>query len=197
MAFDARPWPSARRVRAKTSASAHRKLNKVRELGVHCRNGRLFSYPKHGCRHAGPRSAAMRGLTRNSPGRSPSERTPQEIPVTTRPQGSIGTQWPQSKGLASHPYQKREPAPKASSRRQQHAKSVPAAQGSRFPQNRSERQPRKHKNRANRGNQQSAPTPPGWHQSRDRGRNPKRTKHQAGREEHIPLTNDILIVFWI
>ena len=93
---------------SKTSASTHRKLNQVRELGVHCHNGRLFSYQKHGCRHAGPRSAAMRGLTRNSPGRSPSERTSQEIPATARSQGSIGTQWPQSKGLASHPHRKRE-----------------------------------------------------------------------------------------
>ena len=50
----------------------------------------------------------MRGLTRNSPGRSPSERIPQGIPVTACPQGSIGTQWPQSKGLASHPHRKRE-----------------------------------------------------------------------------------------
>ena len=160
MAFDARPWPSARRVRAKTSASAHRKLNKVRELGVHCRNGRLFSYQKHGCRHAGPRSAAMRGLERNSPGRSPSKRTPQEIPTTARPQRSIGTQWPRSKGLASHPYRKREwqrrrPAVDVSSTLSQYQQ--PKEAGSRKTGAKSS--PRKHKNRANRRNQQSVPTP--------------------------------------
>ena len=184
MAFDARPWPSARRVRAKTSASAHRKLNKVRELGVHCRNGRLFSYQKHGCRHAGPRSAAMRGLERNSPGRSPSKRTPQEIPTTARPQRSIGTQWPRSKGLASHPYRKREwqrrrPAVDVSSTLSQYQQ--PKEAGSRKTGAKSS--PRKHKNRANRRNQQSASKSPGRPRSRDRGRTPE-SKAESRREKN-------------